>query len=172
MRNRFLALFMAGFLCAPLLAADKKIEKLRTEKLDTLTGEVVDIQCEARRAAKEPDSAKAGAASAAAAGTAAPEGAAVASNPKVTPKVEDKDGRGWNECGTQAVRKGAPVGLRSKDGRISLLVMDNRQPAGHELGKQLGKTVTVAGRKLSEGGLEVFEVSTQVSGEERRAGKD
>lgn len=137
-------------------AKGKKSEAAAAVKMDTLTGEVVDIQCVMRDGqAKAADTTKAGApVASAAAGTAAPEGAAIAAKPN-----EGKD-KGWNSCGTEAVRRGAPVGIRTKDSKqIVLVVMDNRQPPGRTFGKQIGKTVSAVGHRYNENGLEVFEVA-------------
>jgi hypothetical protein len=149
-------------------AKGKETEAAAAMKMDTLTGEVVDIQCVMRDGqAKAADTAKAASPVAAtAAGTSAPEGAAIAAKPN-----EAKD-KGWNSCGTEAVRRGAPVGIRSKDSKqIVLVAMDNRQPPGRAFGKQIGKTVSVVGRRYNQGGLDVFEVAKVMpsAGEERRA---
>ena len=94
---------------------------------DTLTGEVVDIQCALRmRAAVPGNGAKSG----------------------------------WNVCGTDAVRRGAPVGLRERDSdSLYLVVLQARRSAGRMLSPHVGRQVMAVGFRRSDGDLRLFEIT-------------
>lgn len=111
-----------------------------TARLDTLVGEVLDIQCMARNERLKGQS---------------PQGASA-----------DK---GWGQCGTDAVRRGAPVGLRLKDGnQVLVAAMYDRKPAGRTLAQYVGKEVTVAGYRRPEAGVPLLEITEVIrSGDAR-----
>lgn len=105
-----------------------------TDKPDTLVGEVVDIQCLARNERLK----------------------ATGAAPATTGGKE----KGWGQCGTDAVRRGAPVGIRLKDGnQLYVVAMYDRKPAGRTLAQYVGKEVTVAGYKRTEAGLPLLEIT-------------
>lgn len=121
---------------------------------DTLVGEVVDIQCFAR--AEQ------------AAGVASPEAGAGSGASASSSGVP----AGWNECGVSAVKRGAPVGVRLRDGSILLAAMHDRNPAGRALARFLGMEVRLVGHRLSQGGIDLLEITRILGRDELRASRE
>jgi hypothetical protein len=123
---------------------------------DTLVGEVVDIQCFAR---SEKDAG------------AGREGGAAVSGGEAGASASGEPG-GWNECGVSAVKRGAPVGIRLRDGVILLAAMRDRNPAGRALARFIGMEVRLAGYRLSEGGIDLLEITRILGRDELRASRE
>lgn len=118
---------------------------------DTLVGEVVDIQCHAR------SERNAGSGSVAGSDASAP---------------ASGDPTGWNECGVSAVKRGAPVGIRLRDGAILLAAMHDRNPAGRALARFIGMEVRLTGYRMSEGGIDLLEITRILGRDELRASRE
>jgi hypothetical protein len=113
-------------------------ESLPRARLDTVVGEVVDIQCfsRAERTRERGRDSLQGVEPARDAAT------------------------GWNECGVSAVRRGAPVGIRLREGGgILVAAMHDRNPAGRALAPFLGRDVTVTGYRVTGGGVPLLEIT-------------
>jgi len=63
-------------------------------------------------------------------------------------------GSGHRKCAETCAKKGLPMGILTEDGSVLLLLEDHANPKAYSaaIGKA-ATTVTVEGRKVSEGGL-------------------
>jgi hypothetical protein len=71
-------------------------------------------------------------------------------------------GRSHAACGRKCIQAGHPVGLRSKPGKIFVLI-GSRDQLNQQIAPFAGKTVTVSGQFASRDGIDAIENAQLVS---------
>jgi hypothetical protein len=72
---------------------------------------------------------------------------------------ETGHGQSHRKCADVCLKKGMPVGILTEDKQVYLLLEDHDNPKPYDAVKQKpAETVTVEGRKASQGGVQAFVV--------------
>jgi hypothetical protein len=67
-----------------------------------------------------------------------------------------KSGEAHAKCAATCIKSGLPVGLKAQDGKTYLLVGEHK-PMNEELAQYAAKTITVRGKAVSRGGINMIE---------------
>lgn len=59
-------------------------------------------------------------------------------------------------CGSKCISSGLPVGLKTADGKVYLLIGQHK-PLNAELAEYAGKTITIQGKLVSRDGINLLE---------------
>src|ERR1700685_3763010 len=60
------------------------------------------------------------------------------------------------ECAAKCIRSGLPVGLKTEDGKVYLLIGEHK-PLNDQLADLAGKTVSIRGKSVSRDGINLIE---------------